>query len=105
MPSPHRQIVELASQLVALDSVNPALVAGGAGERAAAALVADWCAGRGLEVEVVGDDRPSVIARRRGSGGGRSLLLNGHLDTVGVEGMTHSPWDAEMRNGRLFGVP
>jgi acetylornithine deacetylase len=102
MESPHRQIVELASRLVAIDSVNPALVAGGAGERAAAAFVADWCAGRGLEVEVVGDERPSVIARRRGSGGGRSLLLNGHLDTVGVAGM-RAPFEPRVEDGRLYG--
>ena len=102
MPSPDKQIVELASQLVAIDSVNPALVPGGAGERAAAAFVADWCAARGLDVEVVGDERPSVIARRRGTGGGRSLLLNGHLDTVGVAGMT-APFEPRVENGRLYG--
>ena len=99
---PHGQIVELASRLVALDSVNPALVPGGAGERAAAALVADWCTERGLDVEVVGDERPSVIARRRGAGAGRSLLLNGHLDTVGVAGMT-APFEPRVENGRLYG--
>jgi acetylornithine deacetylase len=98
----HSEIVELASQLVAIDSVNPALVPGGAGERAAAAFVADWCAEHGLDVEVVGDERPSVIARRRGSGGGRSLLLNGHLDTVGVAGMT-APFEPRVENGRLYG--
>ena len=81
------EIVELASRLVAIDSVNPTLVSGGAGEREAANVVAEWCRGHGFEVEIVGDERPSVIARRRGRGGGRSLLLNGHLDTVGVAGM------------------
>jgi acetylornithine deacetylase len=98
----HGQIVELASRLVAIDSVNPALVPGGAGEREAAAFVADWCAERGLDVEIVGDERPSVIARRRGSGGGRSLLLNGHLDTVGVAGMT-APFEPRVEDGRLYG--
>src|SRR3954453_22513594 len=95
-------LVELASRLVAIDSVNPALVEGGAGEREAALLVADWCGRRGLEVEVVGDERPSVIARRRGSGGGRSLLLNGHLDTVGVVGMD-APFEPRVEDGRLYG--
>jgi acetylornithine deacetylase len=96
------ELVQLASQLVAIDSVNPGLVAGGAGEREAAELVANWCRARGLDVEVVGDERPSVIARRRGSGGGRSLLLNGHLDTVGVSGMD-APFEPRIDNGRLFG--
>jgi acetylornithine deacetylase len=95
-------IVELASQLVAVDSVNPALVAGGAGEQGAADLVAEWCDARGFEVAIVGGSRPSVIARRRGSGGGRSLLLNGHLDTVGVAGM-QAPFEPRVDGGRLYG--
>jgi acetylornithine deacetylase len=100
--TPLTEIAELASRLVAIDSVNPALVEGGAGERDAAMLVADWCRAHGFEVDVVGDDRPSVIARRRGTGGGRSLLLNGHLDTVGVAGMT-APFEPRVENGRLYG--
>jgi acetylornithine deacetylase len=95
-------VVELASRLVAVDSVNPALVAGGAGEREAALLVAEWCDRRGFEVEVLGDERPSVIARRRGAGAGRSLLLNGHLDTVGVAGMD-APFEPRVEDGRLYG--
>src|SRR5438046_1500608 len=95
-------IVELAARLVAIDSVNPALVLGGAGERRAAAAVAEWCEARGLEVELVGDERPSVVALRRGSGGGRSLLLNGHLDTVGVAGMD-APFEPRIEDGRLYG--
>jgi acetylornithine deacetylase len=96
------ELAELAARLVAIDSVNPGLIAGARGEADAAAFVAEWCAGRGLEVEVVGGERPSVIAIRRGSGGGRSLLLNGHLDTVGVAGMDrpHSP---RIEDGRLYG--
>jgi acetylornithine deacetylase/succinyl-diaminopimelate desuccinylase-like protein len=96
------ELVELTSRLVAIDSVNPALVRGGNGEREIALFVAEWCEERGLEVEVVGDERPSVIATRRGSGGGRSLLLNAHLDTVGVAGMErpHAPY---VENGRLYG--
>jgi len=92
----------LAAHLVAIDSVNPELVPGAKGEREIVAFVAEWCAGQGLEVEVVGDDRPSVIATRRGSGGGRSLLLNGHLDTVGVAGMD-APHAPRVEDGRLYG--
>jgi len=96
------ELTELTARLVAIDSVNPALVAGGKGERDIAMFVADWCEGRGLDVEVVGDERPSVIATRRGAGGGRSLLLNGHLDTVGVAGMT-APHEPRVEDGRLYG--
>jgi acetylornithine deacetylase/succinyl-diaminopimelate desuccinylase-like protein len=93
---------ELAAALVAIDSVNPALVPGGAGERLIASFVADWCEAQGFEVEVLGDERPSVIATKRGSGGGRSLLLNGHLDTVGVAGM-EAPFEPRIENDRLYG--
>src|SRR6185312_9907039 len=64
--------------------------------------VAEWASAHGFEVEVVGSERPSVIARRRGTGGGRSLLLNGHLDTVGVAGM-EAPFEPRVEDGRLYG--
>jgi acetylornithine deacetylase len=86
MPS---EACALLTELVAIDSVNPSLVPGGAGEREAAAHVAAWARDAGLEVEVLEGTpgRPSVAVRARGTGGGRSLLLCGHLDTVTVEGM------------------
>jgi acetylornithine deacetylase/succinyl-diaminopimelate desuccinylase-like protein len=93
---------ELAAALVAIDSVNPALVPGGAGERVIASFVADWCVAQGFEVKVLGDERPSVVATKRGSGGGRSLLLNGHLDTVGVAGM-EAPFEPRIEDDRLYG--
>lgn len=95
-------LLELAAALVAIDSVNPALVPGGAGEGEIASFVADWCVAHGFEVEVLGDERPSVVATRRGSGGGRSLLLNGHLDTVGVAGM-QAPFEPRIDDDRLYG--
>jgi acetylornithine deacetylase len=50
--------------------------------------------------------RPQLIATRRGSGGGRSLLLNGHIDVVSVEpraAWTSDPFVAEVRAGNLYG--
>jgi acetylornithine deacetylase/succinyl-diaminopimelate desuccinylase-like protein len=96
-------LFELAAQLVAIDSVNPDLIQGAEGERELAEFVAAWCTRAGLEVEVVGPpQRPSVIAIARGSGGGRSLLLNAHLDTVGIAGMD-APFEPRIDNGRLYG--
>jgi acetylornithine deacetylase len=95
---------ELAAELVAIDSVNPDLVPGAAGEGEAAAFVADRLAEAGLDVQVVEAraGRPSVIAVARGRGGGKTLLLNGHLDTVGVEGMDE-PFRPRIADGRLYG--
>jgi acetylornithine deacetylase len=95
---------ELLAQLVAIDSVNPDLVPNGAGEAAIAAFIADWSRARGLEVvlqEAV-PGRPNVIALARGSGGGRSLMINAHVDTVGVSGMA-KPHQPRVLDGRLYG--
>ena len=80
----------LLADLVAIDSVNPALVPGAAGESEIAAYVAAWLREHGLDVTVLDEPRgrPSVVAVARGSGGGASLMLNAHTDTVGVAGMT-----------------
>ena len=94
----------LLADLVAIDSVNPALVPGAAGESEIAAYVAAWLGERGLQVTVIDDPpgRPSVVGVARGSGGGASLMLNGHIDTVGVAGMAR-PHAPDVRGGRLYG--
>ena len=52
------------------------------------------------------DHRPNVLARRQGRGGGKSLLLSGHIDTVplGVQPWKHDPFQATIENGRLYGL-
>lgn len=98
------EVADLTAALVRIDSVNPALIAGAAGEREIADFVAGWLTRAGIEFEVVEPvaGRPTVIGVARGTGGGRSLLLNAHLDTVGTEAM-ESPFDARVENGRLYG--
>jgi acetylornithine deacetylase len=83
------ELTTLVSDLVAIDSVNPSLVEGGAGESEIAGFIVDWAARNGLEAERIEEQpgRPSVLVRAPGSGGGRTLLLCGHIDTVNVEGM------------------
>jgi len=97
-------LVPLLADLVAIDSVNPSLVRGGAGEREIAAFVAGWATSADLEAEVLEatPGRPSVVVRARGTGGGRTLLLCGHLDTVGVDGMT-APYAPRIDGDRLYG--
>jgi acetylornithine deacetylase len=82
-------VVEVVSALVAIDSVNPSLVEGGAGESAIAAFVSDWAARSGLESTTLEETpgRPTVLVRAPGTGGGRTLMLCGHIDTVNVHDM------------------
>ena len=98
------EIVELLGQLVAIDSINPDLVPGGAGEGEIARFVANWLERAGLEVELdePAPGRPSVVGVARGNGGGRSLILNAHMDTVGVAGMER-PHDPVVKGNRLYG--
>jgi acetylornithine deacetylase len=96
--------IELLRDLVAINSVNPSLVPGAPGEAQIADAVAAHLAKIGLAVELqrVFDRRSNVIGVLEGHAPGRSLMLCGHLDTVGVEGMT-APFDPVLRDGRLYG--
>lgn len=99
------EVRDLTARLVAIDSVNPTLVPGAAGEAQIAGFIADWAAAAGLEAELLEatPGRPSVLVRARGTGGGRTLLLCGHIDTVNVEGMAdpHAPRvDGDRLHGR-----
>ena len=98
------ELAELTAAFVAIDSINPSLVAGAAGEMELARFVAAWCERAGLHVELeeAAPGRPNVIATARGSGGGRSLMLNAHLDTVGVAGMAE-PFSGRIDGGRVYG--
>lgn len=90
--------------LVRINSINPSLVDGGAGEADIAAYVASALAQLGLRVDVheVAARRPNVVGILKGQGGGQSLLLNAHMDTVGVENMPE-PFSAEIIDGKLYG--
>lgn len=99
------RLSNLTSELVRIDSVNPALDPNHPGEGEIARFVAQWAQDRGLEVQWLErtPGRPSVIVTARGrGGGGRTLLLNAHLDTVGVTGMP-SPFEPRLEVGRLYG--
>ena len=96
-----RDVVELLTRLVSIDSVNPSLVPGAAGEAEIAGFVADWARRAGLLVEVVEETagRPSVVVRSNRTAGGRTLLLCGHLDTVGHA----EPLAVRVDGDRLYG--
>jgi acetylornithine deacetylase len=104
MPGMGDDLIELLGELVAIDSVNPALVAGGAGEAEIAAFIAGWARGADLEAQLLEQTagRPSVIVRCRGTGGGRALLLCGHTDTVAVARMA-DPHLPRVDGDRLYG--
>ncbi len=96
-------VIELLTELVAIDSVNPSLIEGAAGETRIAEFVSSWANDAGLLVEVVEQTpgRPSVIVRT-GPSDGPTLLLCGHLDTVGIDGVAN-PFTPRIDGDRLYG--
>ena len=97
-------VIDLLRDLVAIDSVNPALAPGGAGEAAVADRVAAALRAAAIDVEVTeaAPGRPNVVGVVEGRSAGRALMLCGHTDTVGVEGMA-APFDPAVRGGRVHG--
>jgi acetylornithine deacetylase len=101
MPDP---VISFLKDLIAIDSVNPSLVPGAAGEAEVAAAVAGYMRRHGFDVTLqeAAPGRPNVIGVVEGRQPGRSLMFCGHLDTVGVEGMA-APFDPVERDGRIYG--
>jgi acetylornithine deacetylase len=95
----------LTRALVRIDSRNPSLAPGGPGESACVALLREVLDGWGFRTDVhdAMAGRPNLVARLGDARGGRRLMLSGHLDVVGVEGMTHAPFDGVERGERLYG--
>ena len=97
--------VALTRELVRIDSRNPSLVARAPGEAAVARTLSEILREWGFRVELqeAAPGRPNVVARV-GTAGSRSLMFNGHLDVVGIEGMTHPAWGDDTRdNSRIYG--
>ncbi|WP_374832567.1 ArgE/DapE family deacylase [Paenochrobactrum pullorum] len=110
--------VKFLQEMIAIPSVT-------GDEAAIQAYVADYMNKIGLEVDMWETDweelkkhpgyrpvamgyegRPNIVATFKGTGGGRSLLLNGHTDVIPVgngEGWSDNPWSAKIDNGLIYG--
>jgi acetylornithine deacetylase/succinyl-diaminopimelate desuccinylase family protein len=100
-------LINLLTRLVAIPSVTPGEAEDPAwsGERRMADFVAEVLARLGFRVsqteKIAG--RPNIVAEYGPDDARRTLLLESHLDTVGVSGMKRPPFDAMIEGGRLYG--
>lgn len=97
-------LTQTLAKLVQIDSSNPSLKPGSPGEAEIGAYLAEVMIHLGLAVSLddLGAGRVNVVGVLKGTGGGRSLMLNGHIDTVSTAGMSN-PLSGEIRQGRLYG--
>ncbi|KAH7015013.1 tryptophan synthase beta subunit-like PLP-dependent enzyme [Ilyonectria destructans] len=98
--------VVLTQTLVQINSANPSLGSvPGPGETAIARYITAWLEHRDIESHWIEPTkgRPSVVGVARGSGGGKSLLLNGHIDTVTLMGYDDDPLSGRITDGKLYG--
>jgi succinyl-diaminopimelate desuccinylase len=104
MLSDEREILSLCCKLVGMRSENPP-----GDVRAPAAVARSFLESRGIGVKEIAriPEKPNLVATIEGNGGGRHLVLNGHLDTIGpgeVGDWTVPPFEATRRAGRIYGL-
>ena len=95
---------ETLKKLVQINSVNPDLESGGGGEQEVGEYIIGLLNDMGIEAELdqLAPGRVNVTGIIRGKGDGPSLMLNAHMDTVGITGMEY-PFSAKIENGKLYG--
>ena len=103
MAIPRGDAVSLARALVKIDSRNPTLAPDSPGETPCAVFLAEVLEAWGFSVHLVGNAGRANVVASIGPENAPALMLNGHLDVVGIEGMTHAPFAAELREGRIYG--
>lgn len=101
-----REVIELISDLIRIDSVTPWLVDGGAGESAVVTYFEQWVADLPVEVVVqeIAPGRQNFVATLRGTGEGPVLCLNAHADTVGYAGWPEEALVPRLDGDRLYGL-
>lgn len=106
MPVTTQAAVDLLSDMVRIESVTPWLIPAGSGEGALAEFIARRLAGTGAEIEIVEvqPGRPNVLARLRGTGGGPTLCINAHTDTVGFANWPDQALVPRLDGDLLYGL-
>lgn len=100
-----RELLQALQDLIRIESVNPELAGMGSGELLIAEHIGKYLAAMGLEVhyQEIKPKRVNVIGVLKGSGAGKSLMLNGHTDTVGITRMDIDPLNPAFRDGKVYG--
>ncbi|MFN2468951.1 MAG: M20/M25/M40 family metallo-hydrolase, partial [Gaiellaceae bacterium] len=100
--TPREEVTELLRELIRLDTVNPP-----GNESLAAELLREYLGDNGVACELYArvPERANLVARLPGRGGGSSLLLLSHTDTVLADPAEWSvdPWSGALEDGHVWG--
>ena len=98
-------LLALLQEMIRFNTENPVLVPTSTGEGDLARFLGKYMEGFGLKVEYqdLGNNRVNAIGILKGTGGGKTIMLNGHIDTVGIDGMLISPLDPVVKHGKVYG--
>lgn len=97
-------VLSTLAQLVSINSINPAYDQGKP-EEDVAKFIEGFFSDRGIETfrQEVSPGRSNVIARLPGHNSERRVVLEAHMDTASITGMTIPPFDPVIRDGLLYG--
>ncbi|KAH8893937.1 acetylornithine deacetylase [Thozetella sp. PMI_491] len=98
--------IALTQTLIRIDSANASLgPVAGPGETEIAEYIRSWLEHRNIETSWIEPTprRPSIVGVVRGTGGGKSLMFNGHIDTVTNLSYDGDPLSGELRDGKIYG--
>ncbi|MCL1808836.1 MAG: M20/M25/M40 family metallo-hydrolase [Clostridiales bacterium] len=100
------EITEVLKKLIAIDSANAFLVAGGQGESEMLSCIKDYLQKLGINAsfEETGDGHNNLFATIPGSGGGKPITLCAHVDTVGYSTWRDSALNAVVSGSKLTGL-
>jgi acetylornithine deacetylase len=100
-----KELLKVLQDLIRIESVNPDLSGSGNGEQPIAEHIGRYLARMGLVVryQEIKPNRVNVIGVLKGSGAGKSLMLNGHTDTVGITRMDIEPLNPLFQDGKVYG--
>ena len=97
-------LTETLVKLIRIDSRNPSLCSDGPGEIKCVKYIAELFKKLGIDYKIhrLSSKHLNIVAKIKGKGNGKNLLLNAHMDTVGTEGM-NNPFSGNIIDGRIFG--
>ena len=100
-----KKLLKILGEIISINSVNPILSENGKGEGNIADYIGKYLKEIGVKVEYqeITKDRKNVIGILEGYGNGKTLMVNGHMDTVGIKGMEIEPLHPKYENGRVYG--